>query len=130
MSTDQSTSEADQAPVFADFNPEHSAPGATPERLAHLAEHSYVIINDFVDNPWIPKLREAGRRVTENCAPENKYSKIDTSKGYVHRAAEEEPWAIRGLIHPAFKEPIFADFQHFRFSGNLKYFRVMWIKRD
>ncbi len=110
MSADQTASETDYVIEYADFNPEHSAPGATPERLAHLEEHSYVIINDFVGNPWIPKLREAGRRVTEACAPENKYTKIDTSKGYVHRAAEDEPWAIRGLIHPAFKEPIFAEF--------------------
>ena len=110
MSADQTTSETDYVIEYADFNPEHSAPGATPERLAHLEEHSYVIINVFVGNAWIPKLREAGRRVTEACAPKNKYTKIDTSKGYVHRAAEDEPWAIRGLIHPAFKEPVFAEF--------------------
>lgn len=58
-------------PAFADFNPEHSASGPTPERLAHLKEHGFVIINDFVDSPWIAKLREAGRRVTEACAPDN-----------------------------------------------------------
>ncbi|OGG43935.1 MAG: hypothetical protein A3F84_18940 [Candidatus Handelsmanbacteria bacterium RIFCSPLOWO2_12_FULL_64_10] len=99
-----------RAPAFADFRPEHSAPGATPERLAHLEEHSFVIINDFVGNPWIPILREAGRRVTEACQPEQGYSRIDCSKGYVHRTGEDEPWAIRGLIHPAFKEPCFAEF--------------------
>ncbi|MBT3603441.1 MAG: hypothetical protein HN521_10290 [Candidatus Latescibacteria bacterium] len=103
-------SEVYRAPAFADFNPEHTAPGATPERLAHLAEHSFVIINDFVDSPWIPKLREAGRRVTKACAPELGYSKLDSSKGYVHRAKANEPWAIRGLIHPAFGEPSFAEF--------------------
>ena len=36
---------------------------------------------------------------------------IDTSKGYIHRAAEDEPWALRGLEHPAFGEPVFAAFQ-------------------
>ena len=58
------------APAFADFNPEHAALGPTPERLAHLDEHGFVIINDFVDSPWIAQLREAGRRLTEACAPE------------------------------------------------------------
>jgi hypothetical protein len=99
-----------RATAFADAKPELAAPGATPERLEHLKEHGFVIITDFVGSPWIPILREAGRRVTEACTPENGYSKIDCSKGYVHRAAEDEPWAIRGLIHPAFGEPSFAEF--------------------
>jgi len=99
-----------RAPAYADSMPELAAPGATPERLAHLREHGFVIITDFVDNPWIPLLREAGRRITEACAPENGYDRIDCSRGYVHRAAEDEPWAIRGLVHPAFGEPDFAGF--------------------
>jgi hypothetical protein len=105
-----SSSESYRASAFVDSKPELAAPGATPERLAHLEEHGYVIITDFVDSPWIPILREAGRRVTEACSPRNGYSKIDCSKGYVHRTKEDEPWAIRGLIHPAFGEPSFADF--------------------
>jgi hypothetical protein len=108
METDQSP--VYRAPAFADSKPELAAPGATPERLAHLEEHSFVIITDFVDSPWIPILREAGRRVTEACAPEKQYDPIDTSKGYIHRAKGDEPWAIRGLIHPAFNEPSFAEF--------------------
>ncbi len=96
--------------AFADSKPELSAPGATLERLAHLQEHGFAIITDFVDNPWISTLREAGRRVTKACAPESGYSKIDCSKGYVHRAKADEPWAIRGLIHPAFGEPCFTQF--------------------
>ena len=99
-----------RATAFADSLPKLSAHGATPERLAFLEEHGFLIITDFVDNPWIPILREAGRRVTEACAPEHIYGKIDGSKGYVHRAREDEPWAIRGLIHPAFGEPSFAEF--------------------
>ena len=99
-----------QAPAFADAKPELAEPGPTPERLAHLKEHGFVIINDFVDNPWIPILREAGRRVTEACAPELGYSKLDLPKGYVHRTGNDEAWAIRGIIHPAFKEPCFAEF--------------------
>ena len=111
MNTHQSpATETYRASAFADSKPELAAPGATPERLAHLKEHGFVIITDFVDNPWIPILREAGRRVTEAGTPENGYSKIDCSKGYVHRAAHDEPWAIRGLIHPAFGEPCFAEF--------------------
>jgi hypothetical protein len=103
-------SPAYRATAFADAKPELAVPGATPERLAHLEEHGFVIINDFVGNPFIPVLREAGRRVTEACLPEHGYSKIDCSKGYVHRTKDDEPWAIRGLIHPAFGEPCFAEF--------------------
>jgi len=103
-------SESYRAPAFADAKPELAAPGATPERLAHLGEHGFVIISDFVDSPWIPVLREAGRRVTEACSPDHGYSKIDCSRGYVHRTGHDEPWAIRGLIHPAFGEPSFAEF--------------------
>ena len=103
-------SQSYRASAFADFNPEHTAPGATPERLAHLEAHSFVIIDDFVDSPWIPILREAGRRLTAASAPETGYDKVDLSKGYVHRAKADEPWAIRGLIHPAFGEPSFAEF--------------------
>ena len=99
-----------RATAFADAKPELAAPGATPQRLEHFKEHGFVIVTDFVGSPWIPILREAGRRVTEACAPENGYSKIDSSKGYVHRAAEDEPWAIRGIIHPAFGESSFAEF--------------------
>jgi hypothetical protein len=100
-----------RAVAFADMLPELSAPGATPERLKHLHDHGFVIIDDFVGSAWIPALRDAGRRVTEACAPEHGYSQIDASKGYVHRAgSEQEPWAIRGLIHPAWGEPAFAEF--------------------
>jgi hypothetical protein len=108
MNSDPSPSYRAQA--FADAKPELAVPGGTPERLAHLQEHGFVIINDFVGNPWIPTLREAGRRLTEACAPEQGYSVIDCSKGYVHRAGGDEPWALRGLVHPAFGEPCFAEF--------------------
>ena len=87
----EGTPKSYRATAFADAKPELAA----PERLEHLKEHGFVIITDFVGSPWIPILREAGRRVTEACTPENGYSKIDCSKGYVHRAAEDEPWAIR-----------------------------------
>ena len=111
MNNDQSpATEVYRAPAFADSKPDLSALGPTPERLNHLREHGFVIITDFVGNPWIPILREAGRRATEACAPENGYDVIDCSKGYVHRAGANEPWAIRGLIHPAFNESCFAEF--------------------
>ena len=99
-----------RANVFADANPELADPGCTPQRLAYLQKHGFVIINDFANNSWIPILRDAGRRVTEACTPDLGYSRIDCSKGYVHRTKHDEPWAIRGLIHPAFREPCFAGF--------------------
>ena len=87
MSTSQPpSSKYYRATAFADFQPELSTPGGTPERIAFLQKHGYLIINDFVDHPMIPVLREAGRRVTEACAPEHGYDKIDCSIGYVHRA--------------------------------------------
>ena len=108
--TSEQVSKPYRATAFADARPERMAPEATPERLAHLKEHGFVIISDFVDNPFIPILREAGRRVTEACSPDHCYSRIDCSKGYVHRAKDDEAWAIRGLSHPAFGEPCFAEF--------------------
>ena len=62
-----------RATAFADAKPEKAAPGAKPERLAHLQEHGFVIITDLVGNPMIPVLREAGRRATDACLPENGY---------------------------------------------------------
>ena len=110
MKIDQSVNKYYRATTFADSMPRLIKPGATPERLAHLDEHGFVIITDFVNNPWIPVLREAGRRVTEACVPEQGYKKINSSKGYVHRTGDQEPWAIRGIIHPAFKESCYAEF--------------------
>ncbi|MEE3234285.1 MAG: hypothetical protein VX294_08980 [Candidatus Latescibacterota bacterium] len=103
-------SEIYRASDFADALPELGSRGATPERLKFLDEHGYLIINDFVDSPWVQVLREAGRRVSDACAPSCAYDKIELSKGYVHRTTDEDPWAIRGLIHPAFGEPCFAEF--------------------
>ncbi|MGB1717661.1 MAG: hypothetical protein ACPHO6_05870, partial [Candidatus Latescibacterota bacterium] len=99
-----------RAPAFIDFKPEWSGKGATQARLDALRELSVVIVDDFVDSEWIPILREAGRRVTEACRPENAYDILDVSKGYVHRTEQDEPWAIRGIVHPAFNEPSFAQF--------------------
>ena len=53
MSTDQAAKPY-RATAFADSKPELSAPGATPERLEHLKEHGFLIINDFVDSPLDP----------------------------------------------------------------------------
>jgi len=77
-----------RATAFAEALPELGDPGCTPERLAHLEAHGFVILTDFVGHPFLPLLREAGRRITEACAPEHGYRKIDASKGYVHRATE------------------------------------------
>ena len=103
-------SETYRAPAFADALPELSGPGKTEERAAYLHEHSFVIIDDFVGSPGIETLRDSGRRITEAFAPENVYDVLDGSKGYVHRTGNQEPWAIRGLVHPAWKEPSFAEF--------------------
>ena len=104
------SSEIYRASNFADASPKLASKGATPERIDFLNQHGYLIINDFVDSPWISVLRDAGRRVSQACALTKPYDKIDSSKGYVHRTKDDEPWAIRGLIHPAFNEPCFAEF--------------------
>lgn len=97
------------ASAFVEFSAELSQRGPTQARLQHFYREGWLIIDDFVDSPWIPALRDAGRRITEACHHE--YSMVDTSKGYIHRAAEEEPWAIRGLEHPAFGAPVFSEFK-------------------
>ena len=54
MKIDQSVNKYYRATTFADSMPRLMNPGATPERLGHLDEHGFVIITDFVNNPWIP----------------------------------------------------------------------------
>lgn len=110
MSVSPAIKEPYRAPAFIDFKPEWTGKGATQARLDALRELSVVIVDDFVDSKWIPILREAGRRITEACRPENAYDVLDVSKGYVHRTEQDEPWAIRGIVHPAFNEPSFAEF--------------------
>ena len=88
----------------------------------------YVIVDDFVGSPQLPALLEASRRIV--AAANARDGRLDLSKGYVHRASarrkesidrpqwsggahtfeQEEAWAIRGLIHPAWHEPVFAEF--------------------
>ena len=53
----QQVSNSYRASAFADSLSELATPGATAERLDHLKEHGFVIVTDFVGNPWIPKLR-------------------------------------------------------------------------
>ena len=48
MKIDQSVNKYYRATTFADSMPRLMKPGATPERLAHLDEHGFVIITDFV----------------------------------------------------------------------------------
>ena len=72
-----------RATAFAEALPELAAPGCTPERLAHLEEHGFVILTDFVGHPFLPILREAGRRITEACAPEHGYRQIDAGLVYI-----------------------------------------------
>ncbi len=77
MNTDQSSSSEASEPIsksyrasaFADAMPALAAPGATPERLAHLREHGFVIITDFVGNPMIPILRDADARMAWQLDP-------------------------------------------------------------
>jgi len=88
----------------------------------------FVIVDDFVGSPQLPALLEASRRIV--AAANARDGRLDLSKGYVHRASarrkesidrpqwsggahtfeQEEAWAIRGLIHPAWHEPVFAEF--------------------
>jgi hypothetical protein len=83
--------------------------GATPERLSHLQMYGFVILDDFADHPLIPVMREAARRIANECnAP---YPQAVHQKGYIHRGVEDNSTgAIRGLYHPAFNAPCFAEF--------------------
>ena len=65
--------------------------------------------DDFVGSPFLEPLREAARRVVDACnAPYP--TKVHTS-GYIHRGVEDgSTGAIRGLFHPDFEAPVFAEF--------------------
>ena len=60
-------------------------------------------------SPFLEPLREAARRVVDACnAPYP--TKVHTS-GYIHRGVEDgSTGAIRGLFHPDFDAPVFAEF--------------------
>ena len=51
-----------RAHASVEFSKDLASPGPTPERLEHFYREGWLIIDDFVDSPWIPALREAGRR--------------------------------------------------------------------
>ena len=124
---------------FAEMDPDLSVnAGHSPEellkrRLRCLADHGFVIIDDFETHPLLPRLEQASRSIHALCDAKVPLS-LDTSRTYVHRVSEkrgesrgeqwtgtqhtfrgEEAWAIRGVLHPDWREyvsdqPVFAEF--------------------
>lgn len=108
-------------------------PALNPTPGCRWRKSGFVIIDDFVDHPLLPQMEAAARSITALCNAKVDLS-LDTSRSYVHRASEqrgesrgtqwtgtphvfrgEEAWAIRGLLHPDWKEfvelqPVFAEF--------------------
>ena len=83
--------------------------GATPERLAHLEKFGFVILDDFVDSPYIARMREDARRIVDEA--NSPYPHPVHTAGYIHRGvADGSSSAIRGVYHPAFRSPSFAEF--------------------
>jgi hypothetical protein len=124
---------------FAEMDPQlsvnsgHSPDVLLERRLRCLAEYGFVIIDDFESHPLLPRLEQASRSIHALCNAKIPLS-LDTSRTYVHRVSEqrgesrgeqwtgtqhtfrgEEAWAIRGLLHPDWREfvpdqPVFAEF--------------------
>jgi hypothetical protein len=107
------------------------APGTSPStsHLEALERVGWTVVDDFVGSQFLPELLAASRRVIA-AANNTSFKSAGSCPTYVHRASscrkesadrpqwsgkshtfvEEEAWAIRGLIHPAWHEPIFAEF--------------------
>src|SRR6266566_3727070 len=49
-----------RATAFAEALPELAAPGCTPDRLAHLEAHGFVIITDFAGKPYFAQREVRG----------------------------------------------------------------------
>ncbi len=83
--------------------------GATPERVEFLEKNGYVILDDFVGHPLIKVMEENARRIANECnAP---YPQDVHKYGYIHRGvADDSTSAIRGIYHPKFRAPCFAEF--------------------
>ena len=103
------------------------AAGHAPEellrrRLASFEEHGFVIIDDFERHPLLPRMAAAARSVHALANAKVPLS-LDSSRTYVHRASQqrgeskdeqwtgtphvfqgEEAWAIRGILHPDWRE--------------------------
>ena len=69
----------------------------------------FVIMDDFVDHPLIPSMREDARRIVD--LANASYPNDVHTKGYVHRGVTDgSASAVRGLYHPSFEAPSFAEF--------------------
>ena len=75
----------------------------------NLDATQFVIMDDFVDHPLLARMREDARRIVDLAnAP---YPNDVHTKGYVHRGvADGSASAVRGIYHPSFEAPSFAEF--------------------
>ncbi|MDA0839442.1 MAG: phytanoyl-CoA dioxygenase family protein [Planctomycetota bacterium] len=76
----------------------------TAEHLDQYRQEGYFIVDDLIPKEMFEELYAACRRVKDKV----RAGEVDV---YTHWAAEKsEPWCIRGLIAPEFKEPLFAEY--------------------
>jgi hypothetical protein len=82
-------------------------PGAA---LCVVAEkHGFVVLDDFVGHPLIEVMARQARRIARECNDD--YPQDVHRFGYIHRGVENDTTsAIRGIYHPKFRSPCFADF--------------------
>ncbi len=73
------------------------------EAREQYSTQGYFIADDAVDPEMLASLLNATRRVKAK----TRTREVDI---YTHRTPEGEPWAIRGLFAPEFKEPVFAEY--------------------
>ena len=106
----------------------HSAGRLFELRRQSFEEQGFVIIDDFEGHALLPALTAAARRMTAAVNAKSSAA-ADPTAGYVHRTSahrgesrgegwtgashiftDEEPWAIRGTLHPLWDVPCFAAF--------------------
>ena len=129
------------ATAAASASPQCSAEllSPTPRHWAALERDGWTVVDDFVGSEYLPALLAASRRV-----PAAANAAISASPVYLHRASplrkesadqpqwsgasatftQQEAWAIRGLIHPWFDEPIFRGENTANFTLNGRFFNT------
>ena len=106
-------------------------------RRASFEEQGFVIVDDFEGHPLLPRMLAAAREITALANNSSCSAAWDPAVSYVHRTSalrgesrlgrpqwtggsnvfsRAEAWAVRGLLHPAWRaegvddQPVFAEF--------------------
>jgi hypothetical protein len=74
-----------------------------------LEEDGYVVIDDFIPQEMIQPLREACERVTQLARSNQWPHRRLVGKQFPPWTHGNDVWGVQHLLHPALKEPIFAQ---------------------